>query len=45
VRIQQTDRILKESRYARHGQEVHERDRGGVLQRAWRSLTSVFKRS
>jgi hypothetical protein len=45
MRIQQTDRILKESRDARHNQEVHEHDRGGMWQRAWRSLTHVFKRS
>jgi hypothetical protein len=45
MRIQQTDRILKDSRDARHNQEVHEHDRGGMWQRAWRSLTHVFKRS
>jgi hypothetical protein len=45
MRIQQTDRILKESRNARHDHEVHEHDRGGMWQRAWRSLTGIFKRS
>jgi hypothetical protein len=45
MRIQQTDRILKDARIARHNQEAHEHDRGGMLHRAWRSLTSVFKRS
>jgi hypothetical protein len=45
MRMQQTDQILKESRYARHNQELHERDRGGFWQRAWRSLTGIFKRS
>jgi len=44
MRIQQTDQILKEARYARHYQEL-QRDRGGMWQRAWRSLTHVFKRS
>ena len=45
MRIQQTDQILKEARYARHYQQLHERERGGLWQRAWRSLTGIFKRS
>jgi hypothetical protein len=45
MRIQETDRILKEAKYARHYHELHERDRGGLLQRAWRSVTGIFKRS
>jgi hypothetical protein len=45
MRIQQTGRILKESRDARHNEGMHERDRGGLWQRAWRSLTGIFKRS
>jgi hypothetical protein len=45
MRIQQTDRILKEARIARHGQQVHEHNRGGMWQRAWHSLTGIFKRS
>ena len=45
MRIQQTDRILKDARIARHDHQLHERDRGGMLQRAWRSLTGIFKRS
>jgi hypothetical protein len=45
MRIQDTDRILKESRYARHYTELHERDRRSRWQRAWRSLTGIFKRS
>jgi hypothetical protein len=45
MRIQQTDRILKDARIARHDQKVHEQNRGGMFQRAWRSLTGIFKRS
>jgi hypothetical protein len=45
MRIQQTDRILKDARIARHGQQVHEQNRGGMWQRAWQSLTGIFKRS
>ncbi len=47
MRIQETDRILKESRYARHAaaQQHHEE---GVLSRAWRAvsskLTGLFRR-
>jgi hypothetical protein len=44
MRIQETDQILKEARYARHSHEMHERQRGGLWQRAWRSITSLFKR-
>lgn len=45
MRIQQTDRILKDARIARHGQQVHAQKRGGMWQRAWHSLTHIFKRS
>lgn len=45
MRIQDTDRILKEARYARHSNQNQESDRGGMFQRAWRSLTGIFKRS
>ena len=45
MRIQQTDQILKEARYARHYHELQERARGGLWQRAWRSLTVIFRRS
>ncbi|MEA2325684.1 MAG: hypothetical protein QOE68_643 [Thermoanaerobaculia bacterium] len=45
MRIQQTDRILKDARVARHGQQGHEQNRGGMWQRAWQSLTGIFKRS
>ena len=49
MRIQETDRILKESRYARNAAAHEEHD--GVMARAWRmvsnlphKLTSLFKR-
>jgi len=45
MRIQQTDQILKEARYSRHDHAMHERDRGGLWNRVWRSLTGFFKRS
>jgi len=45
MRIQQTDQILKEARYARHDHAMHARDRGGLWTRFWRSLTGFFKRS
>ena len=45
MRIQQMDRILKNARIARHGQQVRAQNRGGMWQRAWRSLTGIFKRS
>jgi hypothetical protein len=52
MRIQQTDRILKESRYARHSHEAEERANGresNVLSRAWRAVAAlparVFRRN
>jgi hypothetical protein len=42
MRIQETDRILKDARVARHGAQQHEQ--GNVLSRAWRKLTALFKR-
>lgn len=44
MRIQQTDQILKEARYARRG-HADEHDRAGLWTRVWRSLTGIFKRS
>jgi hypothetical protein len=44
MRIQEMDQILKEARYARHYHELQQ-ERGGLWQRAWRSLTEIFKRS
>ena len=37
MRIQETDRILKESRYARHAHHEEE----GVMSRAWRAVSSL----
>ncbi len=42
MRIQQTDRILKESRYARNSNELHSHDHdSGVVSRAWRAMTAL----
>lgn len=38
MRIQETDRILKESRYARHA-AAHQQDEG-VMSRAWKAMSS-----
>jgi hypothetical protein len=45
MRIQETDRILKESRVARKGaapQEHHHRH--GVMSRAWHAVTKLFRK-
>jgi hypothetical protein len=46
MRIQETDRILKESRYARHA--AHQTEDEGFMSRTWRAistkLTGLFKR-
>jgi hypothetical protein len=42
MRIQETDRILKEARIMRHGAD-NEGDRPGILSTLWRKLTSVFR--
>jgi hypothetical protein len=39
MRIQETDRILKESRYARHSANQHEDE--GVVSRAWKAVASL----
>jgi hypothetical protein len=45
MRIQQTDRILKDSRVARHGHQQHEHERSGnVIARAWRAIVGLVKR-
>ena len=41
MRIQETDRILKESRNARHAHAIHTHDQEGVVQRAWKIVTSL----
>jgi hypothetical protein len=45
MRIQETDRILKDSRVARHGHSQHEHEHNGsVISRAWQKIVGVFKR-
>jgi hypothetical protein len=38
MRIQETDRILKESRSTRH---THHEDEGSTMSRAWRAVASL----
>ena len=40
MRIQETDRILKEARVARQGASQHT-DEAGVMSRAWRMISSL----
>jgi hypothetical protein len=40
MRIQETNEILKESRYARNA-ATHHQDEGGMMSRAWRVLSSL----
>ena len=40
MRIQETDRILKESRVARHGAS-QQHEESGVMTRAWRMISSL----
>jgi hypothetical protein len=45
MRIQETDRILKDSRIARHGHERHDHEHSSnVISRAWQKIVGVFKR-
>ena len=44
MRIQDTDRILKESRNARRAASLHHEERG-VLTRAWQMVQRLFSRS
>jgi hypothetical protein len=45
MRIQQTARILKDSRNARHSHEQHESEHNGnVISRAWRAIVGAIKR-
>lgn len=41
MRIQETDRILKEARYARHAVHQHEHADEGVMSRAWKAVASL----
>ena len=45
MRIQQTDRILKDARAARHSHEQHEHEHNAnILSRAWRAIVGAIKR-
>ena len=39
MRIQETDRILKEARYARHAATTQQQEEG-VMSRAWRAVST-----
>lgn len=41
MRIQETDRVLKESRYARHATP---QEHPGVIARAWQKFVGMFKK-
>lgn len=41
MQIQETNRILKESRNARHAHAAHAHDQEGMMQKAWRVVTSL----
>ena len=43
MRIQETDRILKESRYARHDARVNEQH-DGLFSRMWKRVVETFKK-
>jgi hypothetical protein len=45
MRIQETDRILKEARLARsHAAHDHEHDEGSMMSRAWRMVSALPSR-
>jgi len=45
MRSQETARILKDARNARHGHEQHENEHNGnVISRVWRAVVSAIKR-
>ncbi len=46
MRIQETDRILKEARHARNAAAAqHHQEEGGVFSRALRMITKLFHRN
>jgi hypothetical protein len=45
MRIQETDRILKESRYARNAAAQQHEEEGGFMSRAWRLVQRLTTRS
>ena len=44
MRIQETDRVLKESRYARNDARVHEHEHDGLFSRMWQRVVGMFKK-
>jgi hypothetical protein len=44
MRIQETDRILKESRYARNQASTEQQHPEGVMSRAWNAVTRIFRK-
>lgn len=44
MRIQETDRILKESRVARHAATQQHEEEGGLMSRAWRLVQRLTTR-
>ena len=49
MRIQETDRILKESRNARHAAASQQHEEEGLMSRAWKAvstkLTGLFRKT
>ncbi|MBV9493654.1 MAG: hypothetical protein JOZ54_05375 [Acidobacteria bacterium] len=42
MRIQDTNRILNESRNARHAHAIHSHEQeGGIMQKAWKAVASL----
>lgn len=45
MRIQETDRILKESRHARNAAAATEQHHhSGIMSRAWHAVTKLFRK-
>jgi hypothetical protein len=44
MRIQDTDRILKEARYARNSVAAQQTQPAGVFSRAWHAVTKLFRK-
>ena len=45
MRIQETDRILKESRYARNAASQHHEEESGFMSRAWKLVQRLTTRA
>jgi hypothetical protein len=45
MRIQETDRILKEARMARNSAAAQEQHHEGVVSRAWHAVTKLFRKN